>query len=163
VTVDGENQSEVWGAHRCARRARPLYARLEKRIEGSLVFEGAHDGYRRLSGSPIHHRRISWRDGLIHIVDRVEGSCTHTLESRLHIHPELRVERSPGGADIKDGSRVIARVAPSGDMPVTETDGWYCPEFGKKLACTVLRTVCRAALPRVVGWRIEIRTDEGKS
>ena len=28
VTIDGENQSEVWASHRCARRARPLYARL---------------------------------------------------------------------------------------------------------------------------------------
>jgi len=60
LTIDGQNQSEAWGAHRCARRAYPIDPRLFKGENGSLIFEGAHDGYRRLKGQPIHRRRVQW-------------------------------------------------------------------------------------------------------
>jgi len=92
LTIDGKNQSEVWGSHRCARRAKPLYARMQSNGDKVLRFEGAHDGYRRLSGSPVHHRRVEWYPERIQIEDRVEGSGYHGIESRLHFNPSLDVD-----------------------------------------------------------------------
>jgi uncharacterized heparinase superfamily protein len=129
VTIDGENQSEVWGAHRCARRARPLYGRLRKQEDGSLLFAGAHDGYRRLKGQPIHHRTIIWSGETYLIEDRVEGQESHDLESRLHIHPTLSVEVADGSAMIRAGADLLATISTKGGM-IEATDGWYCPEFG---------------------------------
>ncbi len=60
VAVDGEEQSEIWGVFRVARRARPLEARIEQQPDRSVWFTGAHDGYRRLRGRPIHTRSIAY-------------------------------------------------------------------------------------------------------
>ena len=60
VVVDGEEQSEIWGVFRVARRAKPLRASFRKAADGTVSFEGAHDGYRRLPGKPIHARTISY-------------------------------------------------------------------------------------------------------
>src|SRR5262249_26234360 len=60
VVVDGEDQSEIWGVFRVARRAKPLRAFFEKQLNGSIRFEGTHDGYARLVGRPIHKRHMSY-------------------------------------------------------------------------------------------------------
>ena len=154
ITVDGINQSEVWEAHRCARRAKPLYAGLEERTDGTLVFEGAHDGYRRLAGSPIHHRRVIWGGDGLSIEDRVAGTGVHTIEARLHIHPELRVEWDGGVAVVLAGDEVVARIARAGHGDIELTTGWYASEFGKNEVCAVLRVFQRESLPHVGGWII---------
>jgi len=157
LTIDGRNQSEVWGAHRCARRARPLYANLNKEPDGTLVFEGAHDGYHRLSGSPIHHRRISWSGDICLIEDRVEGKGHHEIESRLHIHPSLSVDFTDGVANILDDDEVLVTVSLNGKGEILKNQGWYCPEFGIKKPCVVLTSIHKnASLPFEGGWNLEI-------
>ena len=144
LSIDGENQSEVWGAHRVARRARPLYA-MAADEGGALVFEGAHDGYTRLAGKPVHHRRIAWADGRIEISDRVMGLGEHDLELRLHVHPGC-VVRAEGDAVILDSGAAVLRVASrQGRLEVER--GWYCPKFAEKRDCAVLCVRVRAALP----------------
>jgi uncharacterized heparinase superfamily protein len=156
VTIDGENQSEVWGSHRCARRARPLYARLNA-ADNALVFEGAHDGYRRLSGQPVHHRKIIWREGSIDIEDAVDGSGQHDIELCLHINPDLKVSVAGGEVAIRDGDVIITRIHSFPNGSVTAKQGWYCPEFGKKLPCNVLVNGYRKVpLPFRTGWNINI-------
>jgi len=156
VTIDGENQSEVWASHRCARRAKPLYARL-KEADHALIFEGAHDGYKKLYGKPVHHRKIVWRLGGIDIEDVMEGEGAHDIELRLHIHPDLKVGIVGGEAMIKDGDTILARIHPllNGNMAIQ--NGWYCPEFGKKLSCAVLVSERKKVpLPFRAGWTILI-------
>ena len=89
LTIDGENQSEVWGAHRCGRRAYPLYANREERADGGLHFSGAHNGYKHWKGSPVQNRTITWSGDTFLIEDRVEGEGSHDIEAQLHIHPGL--------------------------------------------------------------------------
>lgn len=156
LTIDGENQSEVWGAHRCARRARPLCGKLETRADGSLFFAGAHDGYRRLSGKPVHHRSITWAGNTIVIEDRVEGGGSHNLELRLHIHPDFSVVMYEGRAMIMDGGKTVATVFSNGNGRMDGADGWYCPKFGVKLPCTIILMIIKnASLPFIGGWTIE--------
>ena len=157
ISIDGANQSEVWGAHRCARRARPLYARLEGDNDRTIAFEGAHDGYRRLRGSPVHHRRIVWSGGVCTIEDRMEGSGSHDIESRLHIHPALSVDLNDDGAEIGHNEKILARISVNGDGRIEKSGGWYCPEFGLKKACSVLRLFFpKVSLPFRTEWLIRI-------
>jgi uncharacterized heparinase superfamily protein len=157
VTIDGENQSEVWGAHRCARRAYPLYARLNEPNDGALYFEGAHDGYKRLKGKPVHHRSIAWAGDTIDIGDRIEGQGTHNIESRLHIHPYLKVEAVDGGVRVSAHSQPLMTVSPAGQGRVEIESGWYCPEFNKKISCPVLTIkLDRASLPVRLSWVLRV-------
>jgi uncharacterized heparinase superfamily protein len=156
ITIDTTNQSEVWEAFRCARRAQILYGGLSKRSDGALLFEGAHDGYQRLSGSPVHHRRIRWSNQTYLIQDRVEGHGRHELESRLHIHPALRVDRSTRGFVITDNSNIVARISALKEKHIEKIEGWYCPEFGLQEKCVVLRTRSEnESLPFTGGWQIK--------
>jgi uncharacterized heparinase superfamily protein len=154
VTIDGTNQSEVWGAHRCGRRARPLRARLEKTGDGGLLFAGAHDGYRHLTGGPIHSRRIEWRADICLIEDEIDGTGRHDIESRLHIHPALRIENSADAVKICDEVQDLLAVSTKDGGGVAVENGWYCPEFGKRLPCKVLvQKYENRSLPFKLGWR----------
>ncbi len=155
VTIDGRNQSEVWGAHRVARRAYPIEARLEARAHGSLCFSGAHNGYRHLSGSPIHRRTVTWSGDELLIEDRVEGCGRHDIQSRLHIHPNLLVVINNGKATIHDGPVLLAIIAPAGSGRIELEAGWYCPEFGMRQSCNVLFiNHHNTLLPFYGGWKL---------
>ena len=86
VTVDDVDSTEVWGAFRAGRRARPTLVTM--RAHGSaLALTAAHDGYRHLAGAPRHQRR--WRlepDGLA-LEDHLDGSGRHRLAVRFHFAP----------------------------------------------------------------------------
>lgn len=154
VTVDGSNQSEVWGAHRCARRARPLYAELCD--DGQLFFSGAHDGYCKLPGSPVHRREIRWTGDLIEIVDQVEGDGIHNIEARLHIHPDLAVVVQDGRAVVSFAEDCFLVISAAGGLSVFEEEGMYCPEFGKFIPCVVLAwQVENVNLPFLGGWKLK--------
>ncbi|RNC70382.1 MAG: heparinase [Desulfuromonadales bacterium] len=153
VTLDGENQSEVWGAHRCARRTRPLHASLVRREDGALHFAGAHDGYCRLAGRPVHHRSVVWQGQSLVVEDWLDGRGVHDVETRLHIHPSLTVEILEGRALIRDGSELLLTVSAMGEGEIEREEGWYAPEFGLRLPCVVLSVRRRnLMLPSRCGW-----------
>ncbi len=149
VRIDGEEQSEIWGAFRVARRARPLAAQLGDWTGDTLVFNGAHDGYRRLTGQPVHHRHIRVDRGRRwEIRDRVTGAGRHRVESFLHLHPAVRVEPAgerefrllaPGGVALR------LTFGPAGTLH--RVTGYYCPEFGVRLASGALVLEHAGALP----------------
>jgi uncharacterized heparinase superfamily protein len=164
VTVGGQNQSEVWRAHRCARRARPLYANLEVDSKNGLTFQGAHDGYCRLPGAPIHHRRIVWREHTYIIEDVVKGRGRHDIESRLHIHPALSVKLEKNRVVLKSDQTPLAYVGTLGSGRLETDVGYYCPEFGLKQRCMVLKvTIQDSLLPYRGGWLIHATQKEQKS
>jgi hypothetical protein len=154
--VDGADQSEVWGAFRVARRARPLFAELGP-LEGSrLSFRGSHDGYRRLRGRVVHERRVTADlRGKWDIEDLLTGSGEHDLESYIHLHPDCVVR---GAGDrrflVKLEGREVARILVTCDMDVELMRGWYCPEFGRKLDNTVLVLRGRRRLPVKMSYTI---------
>ena len=161
VIVDKKNQSEIWGAHRCARRAQPINPQLYEDDKNGLVFEGGHDGYRRLVGRPIHYRRIVWRGNEIWIDDRIEGRGQHFVETRLHIHPNLQVELETDvnceSVRVCTDDELCATISAIGQGRIQIKDGWYCPEFGVQEVCRVICTVDKVmALPVSVGWRLHI-------
>ena len=141
LTIDGQNQSEVWGSHRVARRARPVFARAWEDGD-TLACEGAHDGYFRLPGKPQHGRRIVWQGPHIEILDRIDGSGEHDIELRLHVNPALDIVRE--GTDvILDG--ILRICALNGEISME--NGWYCPRFGQQNNCAVIVVRQRVMLP----------------
>jgi uncharacterized heparinase superfamily protein len=141
LVVDGKNQSEVWGAHRVARRARPIMTRSLEDGD-SLICEGAHDGYACLAGKPIHSRRIVWKGNRIEILDTLDGRGSHDIELRLHVHPDISITLADRNV-LLDGSLRVSSL--SGDIGLEE--GWYCPRFGQQDACTVIVVRQNVTLP----------------
>ena len=156
VTIDGQNQSEVWAAHRCARRAYPTLEAFQEDPDGALLFIGSHDGYRRLPGRPVHQRTIRWQGNLIRIDDRIKGTGRHHLVSTLHIHPDMELDNRNGGVVVSHADRPLARIQARGREIVEIQTGWYCPEFSRQIACPKLTLSVEATLPEKLGWEIHL-------
>jgi uncharacterized heparinase superfamily protein len=157
VVVDGEEQSEIWSVFRVARRARPIQAHIGKTGKESVLFEGAHDGYRRLSGKPIHRRRISLDgEGSWVITDELEGTGLHQMESFVHIHPDfVIVEAEEGKFRIERCGEIIAIIEALSTCRVTSESGCYFPEFGLSCKNPVIAFSCSGEVPLQLSYRIQ--------
>ncbi len=91
VEIDGQDQTEVWGVFRAARRAQPRLERVEEG-DGTLEVVASQDGYERLPGRPRHRRRWRLRSGQIEIRDEVSGDGRHRVVARLHTAPGVTVK-----------------------------------------------------------------------
>ncbi|HXH57683.1 alginate lyase family protein [Iamia sp.] len=78
ITIDGEDQTEVWGSFRAGRLAQATLHRAEV-VAGNVEIEASHTGFAHLDGSPIHRRRWTVAPGSVVITDRLEGSGEHRV------------------------------------------------------------------------------------
>lgn len=140
IKIDGHDQSEVWGVFRIARRAFPLCASLTCWEGRYATFEGAHDGYVRLLGRPIHKRVIDYTSpGEWVIRDMVSGTGVHTVESYLHIHPSCEVRLKDNMVEIENSLRqTVLTITPDIQSHMSVRSGYYFPEFGKELPNSTL-------------------------
>ncbi|MEN6428830.1 MAG: alginate lyase family protein [Phycisphaerales bacterium] len=91
VEVDGQDQCELWGAFRVARRGYPREVAWDSRPRG-FTLSGWHDGYRRLAGKPVHIRYMEWDASAgLTVRDRVVAHRPVRSVSRLHLHPTCRI------------------------------------------------------------------------
>jgi uncharacterized heparinase superfamily protein len=130
VKIDGQDQCEMWGVFRVARRGYPRQVVWQPSATGFFL-SGWHDGYRRLPGRPIHSRCIQWdaRTGLT-VTDSVTASRSVKAESRLHLHPDCRILRtSAGGIELEHAGGRTRIEGPSGCAARIE-EGEYYPQFG---------------------------------
>lgn len=95
VQIDGQDSTEVWGAFRAARRARPTVLEVVDEF-GASRLSASHDGYARLSGSPGHIRRWTLTASSLRVEDTVTGAGEHDLTVRLHGTPATLVWASSG-------------------------------------------------------------------
>lgn len=137
VEIAGQNSSEVWGGFRVARRAYPFNLQLQDQAD-VLQVACSHDGYKRLSGAPIHRREWEMDPGSLHVADTVRGG-THTAVARYILHPNVKVTAADnniwqltlaGGQNL----RVMVMEGQGRLEPAS-----YAPEFG-----IVLPTQCLA-------------------
>lgn len=127
VEVDNLSSSEVWGGFRVARRARPFSLGIEKGDTGFVVC-CAHDGYRRLSGSPVHLRKWQFEGCSLTVTDKVEGDCCRAT-SRFYLHPEVRVvgDGEQGALSLPAGQYIQWRI--TGGTVRLRDSSWH-PAFG---------------------------------
>lgn len=131
VQVDGQDSSEVWSSFRVARRARPRDVSFGQ--DGDVLrLHGAHDGYRRLRGKPLHRREwVLSRDGLL-VRDRLEGESGPAV-ARFLLHPDWRciADGATSGWIERPGARV--RWSCIGAAGVQVAAGTWHPGFGQSL------------------------------
>lgn len=91
VEIDDCSSSEVWSTFRVARRAYPFGLKIDN-SESSISVECSHNGYTRLTGSPIHTR--SWMVGRekITIKDKITGKFLSAV-SRFILHADVMIEK----------------------------------------------------------------------
>ncbi len=156
VTIDGINQSEVWGAHRCARRAAPSLHGFGQKGAGELYFSGSHDGYARLPGHPVHQRTIRWHGRRIEIDDQIHGSGIHEIATVLHLHPDLYLSQEGAVIRVADAEGPLMSIRARDRLPLEIDAGWYCPEFNRRQPCPKIVSARQTVLPISAGWRIDI-------
>jgi uncharacterized heparinase superfamily protein len=163
VVVDGAEQSDCWGSFRVARRARVTACSTIDGADGS-GFVARHDGYRQLDAPADHTRQIT-RVGDVGwlIVDRLDGPGRHRWETFLHFHPDAHIDPVSPGAWSATRGRAVLHVRTFGIGAATivrgaldPPQGWYAPEFGRRLPAPVLVAGGEGPLPAVFGWLLSI-------
>lgn len=134
VEIDVKDQAEFWGAFRVGWRGRPRGVTWTE-TENGFRLRGRHDGYCRLKGRPTHGREFAWDDaGILIVRDKVEANRQVTAKSRIHLHPDCKVDlENEKRANIR-GPFGLVEIAFAGEGRLSVEDSIYCPEFGKKLA-----------------------------
>jgi len=135
VVVDGEDSSEVWGAFRVARRARPFGASAAE-WGGVACVTCAHDGYRRLRGKVVHRRTWKIANDRLRIEDFLEGRFRYAQGGFL-LHPAVAAASKAEGL-LRDGMRGGEWLLPSGRRIAWRVEAGegrfepahYHPEFG---------------------------------
>lgn len=162
VEVAGENQSEVWGSFRMAKRARPGSARWLAE-GGCIVAQGSHDGYARLRVPALHRRTVLWRRcSFWLVVDELQGHGEVNLASYIHLAPGLDMPVSGTDSWVVAGlvERLhIRSVGFAGASLVsghidTPRQGWYSPKFGVLMRNCVLTLRQSGRLPIVTAYVI---------
>jgi uncharacterized heparinase superfamily protein len=166
VEVAGENQSEVWGSFRVARRARPGPVFWRDEVD-CVVAQGEHDGYRRLPLPVTHRRTVAWRrDRFWLFVEELLGEAETAADSYVHLHPDLSLEQLDDSSWRIRGTRAPLWLTAFGQQRRTDPtgvagcarEGWYSERFGELRRNTVLAIHRRGALPGCFGYVISKRS-----
>ncbi len=127
---DGAEQAEWWAAHRVGWRARPRDVRaIVDAASGEIRLRGAHDGFTRLPGKPVHARELVLTETSLLVRDSLSADPGRPSRAFFHVHPDCIVER---------GGNAVVLTAPGGALRLESAaalsveDSWYCPEFGVK-------------------------------
>jgi len=153
VCVDQTDQVECWKSFRVARRFRPDAGSFEK-DGNSARFQGLFNGYAKLIGDDILHRRTIHFSGerqTILVDDLITGTGTHLTESLIHLHPEVTVTIQENQAHLARNQIKAVCTVNQGILSMEE--GWYCPEFGLKQRYKVL-IICAQSLPSTLSYTI---------
>ena len=167
VRVDGLDQSEQGGNFIWLRKAKANCELFTSLHDGDL-FQGSHDGYRRLPDPVRHTRRISF-DRLsrrIAITDQLEMKGEHDIELLFHCSELCTVEPTGDGYRVSNDGRMlfltlpphvggIASVYVGSDAP---RFGWVSRRFDVRQPAPTI--VWRAPLAGSCLLRTEIHCDE---
>ncbi|MES9906401.1 MAG: alginate lyase family protein [Sedimenticola sp.] len=164
ISVDGQEQSEIWGEFRVARRAKKIQAEIAFTADDFIEFSGSYTGFPRVAGGIIHQRKIGCDlrgDAAKYVIqDLVQGQGVHRVDSYLHFHPDIGLE------DVGDGrwrlcreqytvGYIVVEGVDEGRVTTRLERGWYCPEFGLKYKNSVLVMTIEEALPVELSYQIE--------
>jgi glycosyltransferase involved in cell wall biosynthesis/uncharacterized heparinase superfamily protein len=130
VTLDALDQAEFFSDFRVGRRPHATVRRLETG-DGTILIEGAHDGFARAAGRPVHVRSFYARRNRVSIRDRFEGTPRGTARAGLLLHPDIVAEQN--GAKVllsTDGLQIELRA----NRPASLADAAWWPDLGMEIA-----------------------------
>ncbi len=151
LAIEGAEQSDIYGAFRCGRRARAELLRFETSGEG-FTFQGRHDGYRSLPGSPLHERTVERQArGSYRIHDRLTADPGRPASLGLLLHPDCSVERLAA-------ERVRVRHPPAeveilSDAPIEIEEARWYPDLYLEVPTRRLRIRMNPPQPRSIELR----------
>jgi uncharacterized heparinase superfamily protein len=110
------------------------------------VFEGSHDGYRRLTEPVTHTRRITFDKHARHftIEDTLTGTGEHLVE--LFFHPAVDFEEVDGAVRLK-APRGDAWLFPPARTTLRPEAGWISRGYGLRERATVIACELTATMP----------------
>lgn len=155
VCIDGLDQVECWASFRVARRWQPQQV-VYKKHEAGCSFSGRYEGYAKLIGDGIVHKRsieVKARERRIHVQDVVEGRGKHQVISRIHVHPDIQLSFLEKGimlAAEKNTCTLTVEGPPPGIA-----NGWYCPSFGEKISNNVIEIGGMLTLPAQISYTLQ--------
>jgi hypothetical protein len=116
---------------------------------GSESWEGEHSGYRRIG--VMHQRQFEKQASGWLIRDVVTGAGEHELEWFFHFAPEcqLKVEGSCVQTTFADGPNIRLETT-NNQLPITVTDGWVSPTYGRRENAPIVVYSMTAKLPLTV-------------
>ena len=85
VELDHQNQTDVWGGFRVAKRAKVISL-----IEIENMIEATHDGYKKQGY--MHTRKWNFFNNKIIINDSIEGKIPKSAIFYLHFHPNIEIK-----------------------------------------------------------------------
>jgi uncharacterized heparinase superfamily protein len=146
VEVAGEDSSEVWASFRVARRARVRDISVTDTAAATSV-SATHDGYRRLSGNPLHRRTWVMTDGALEVRDQVDSRHPIPAIARFHLAPGVTASSdrlvTASGRILKWRCTAPATIEPS----------YWHPRFGQRLrASTLVVPIVAGALTTIFEW-----------
>jgi heparinase II/III-like protein len=116
LRVDGADQSRSGGKFMWLSKANAGCSLWRSTAERD-VFEGWHDGYRRLRDPVLHRRRITLekRARRVLIEDSLEMSGAHEVELAFHCSEDCRVDAEMGGYALSQAGKTLFLRLPPGE------------------------------------------------
>ncbi len=168
ITVEGQNQCEIWSKFRMGRRGTVL--KTDDGIDAGSGFRWAsawHDAYRK-QGFPQVGRMLAVNDDTenptwicIDCLKTSKGRAANSDRQKvpigyLHLAPSLAATEDPNGFLLSDGQSQ-RRLIFFGTDKVQLMEGWYCPAFGVRERSQVLVYQCKHShsqpnSPCTLGW-----------
>jgi uncharacterized heparinase superfamily protein len=157
VSVDCKDTCEPWGDYRLARRGHPGVVRTFDH-DGFVIIDAGHESFIGLRG--IRHRRsIMSTEDILVVFDRILGTGTHSVESRLLLHPDINLEMpySQNPAFIASGKTASVFIqcfgAETSVQPASDDQliGWYAPRFGELHPSMLVGMRSKGRLPILIG------------
>ena len=91
LTINNQNQSEIWGSFRAGRRADVIEKKFHSE-NGKHYFHGAHNGYKKIWGGQIHSRTFIFSKNKLRILDNVRGDKAKSIRAIFILSPFIKVE-----------------------------------------------------------------------
>lgn len=162
ISVDDEEQSEVWGEFRVGRRAEVLSADIKQQGQ-QVVFTGEYQGFPAVNGQMVHRRTIDTliekNDTIqsIRVVDRISGGGAHKLTSFIHLHPEISVlELTNNRIILKAKNNLTLKLEFDSNLDCKIDSSYYCSEFGLKENNRCIQLSRTSELPADLEYSIDI-------
>ena len=116
---------------------------------GSESLEGEHSGYRRIG--VMHRRQFEKQANGWLIRDVVTGAGEHKLEWFFHFAPDcrLKIEGLHVQTMFADGPNIRLEIT-NNQLPITVTEGWVSPTYGRRENAPIVRYSMTARLPVTV-------------
>lgn len=135
VCINGLNQGDFYGAHRCGHRPTPELIECSECPNG-FVLEGRHNGYRYLKGRPQHRRKLSLVDNQLTICDVIEEGKDQQGVGSFLLHPDCLIAFDEQAIIIENGDLRL-RLSANTELQIEDAEWYpdlYCAHPNKRIS-----------------------------